>query len=117
MQPSNRLVDITRAVLRLSTSSLERLLYARSRAWRQAAHYSAAQPVHHEVDDMLSAFADRCPRTKIPAKDGRERVKIVEVEEAESRDGHVDLTRVDAGAEGAVPGTPLQHLIQHADER
>src|SRR5690606_41281753 len=72
--------------------------------------------VHHEVDNVLAAFGDGRLRAKVFPKDGRKRVPVIEVKEAEGRDGDIDLARIDPRPEDAFPGTSLQNFIQHADE-
>src|SRR5690606_40256168 len=123
--PSNWLVDIRSGNFRLSTrtfqgrpkpgvglgftigfSFVDGEIFARS----------APQRVHHEVDNVLAAFGDGRLRAKVFPKDGRKRVQVIEVKEAEGRDGDIDLARIDPRPEDAFPGTSLQNFIQHADE-
>ena len=56
-------------------------------------------------------------RSEVSVENSRERVHVVEVEETESRDRHVDLARIDAGAKRSFLGAPLEHLIENRDER
>src|SRR5882724_8956956 len=75
------------------------------------------QIAEHDVDDMPAARGELVAGGEVAAENGRERVAVREIEEAERRDADIELNRIDALAERAGRGTALEQRRDHADQR
>src|SRR6266540_4780242 len=90
---------------------------AGSRSAGPCSVYSAPQIGQHDRDDVFAARPELRRRAQVAAEDGRERVAVGKIEEAECRDRDVELNGINPSAKGAGLFTAPEQRREHADER